>query len=946
MSRGSARRRRQTPRRGSSSHRDRRSGSHPSRRARTTAAASTQAIARSASVTSIEVDPTSTESVGWYVAWRKRNGTAAASTSASHARPRGPARPRRTGAPGGAARPSPADCSEAIDRRCAAAARAERGSTLTRPMAPSLFRRRFATAAGLYLSVGLGIVGTIAAARLLGLEAFGRFATVMAVVGLAQTLLDLTVEESLTKFGFRYIAGEEWGKLHRLFRRALELKLVGGALASLAPARARAARRHRVRLRRAHRADARGGGAAADRVARERERERAPPPRPLRPSRRAPLGDDGDPARRDPDRRVVRRHGGACRDRRRPARRDGGRGHGGHARAAAVPAGRGRVARRRPPRDRLVRRPLERRHRRDLAARRAHARPARRRRGHDAGRLPTASRSLRRAASRRRARPSGSCCSPSRRATGSTAARPVLRGVRRYSLAAAGIAAVAVPVFLVAHAVARAGRLRQEYLPAVDAARIVLVSAAILLVLGWSKSLPVTIGRPRLRIVTHGIETLVLLPLVVVLGARVGGDRRRGRDPDRDARVRRGLGGRARPAARGAAGARAARGADRGRPVRVVVVSGIWPPDVGGPGEPRARARAGAPSSAGHEVEVVTTADAEPADAAVPRRVGVRGLPAPGAPPRGRAGRRAAAPRRGPRVRDDDDPACCARRALARRPLVVKLVADEVFERERRSGRFTGSLEEFQRCRGGVRVRALRATRNAALRRARRVVVPSAYLRDIALGWGLDPARVVGRPEPGAAARRRCRRATEARAALGLAGPALATAGPADRAEGARRRARRRRACRRRVELLVLGDGPERARLERRATSSGSATASGSSARVARGRPRASSAPSTPPCSPRRGRTCRTRCSRRWPSGTPVDRDGGRWRSRGRPRRRERAARAGPRRRSDRGRDRAHRSRRRRCVSGSPRARPPSVEELAEPRILRRIVAGDRGSGE
>jgi O-antigen/teichoic acid export membrane protein len=60
----------------------------------------------------------------------------------------------------------------------------------------------------------------------------------------------------------------------------------------------------------------------------------------------------------------------------------------------------------------------------------------------------------------------------------------------------------------------------REYLPAVDAARIVLVAAAILLVLGWSKSLPVTIGRPRLRIVTHGIETAVLLPLVAVLGAR------------------------------------------------------------------------------------------------------------------------------------------------------------------------------------------------------------------------------------------------------------------------------------------------------------------------------------------------------------------------------------------------------------------------------------------
>ena len=100
-------------------------------------------------------------------------------------------------------------------------------------MAPSVLRRRFATAAGLYLSVALGILGTVAAARILGLDDFGRFATVVAIVGLAQTLLDLTVEESLTKFGFRYVAARDWGRLHRLFRRALELKLLGGAVASV-----------------------------------------------------------------------------------------------------------------------------------------------------------------------------------------------------------------------------------------------------------------------------------------------------------------------------------------------------------------------------------------------------------------------------------------------------------------------------------------------------------------------------------------------------------------------------------------------------------------------------------------------------------------------------------------------------------------------------------------
>jgi len=98
----------------------------------------------------------------------------------------------------------------------------------------------------------------------------------------------------------------------------------------------------------------------------------------------------------------------------------------------------------------------------------------------------------------------------------------VLRGLRSYTLAALGVAAVAVPVFLVAMPWLVRVVFGSEYLPAVDAARIVLVAAAIQLVLGWSKSLPVTVGRPHLRIVTHGVETLVLLPLVVVLGDRWG----------------------------------------------------------------------------------------------------------------------------------------------------------------------------------------------------------------------------------------------------------------------------------------------------------------------------------------------------------------------------------------------------------------------------------------
>jgi O-antigen/teichoic acid export membrane protein len=61
-----------------------------------------------------------------------------------------------------------------------------------------------------------------------------------------------------------------------------------------------------------------------------------------------------------------------------------------------------------------------------------------------------------------------------------------------------------------------------DYAAATDAARIILVAAAIQLVLGWTKSFPVSIGRPGLRLVAHGVETAVLLPCVLVLGDRFG----------------------------------------------------------------------------------------------------------------------------------------------------------------------------------------------------------------------------------------------------------------------------------------------------------------------------------------------------------------------------------------------------------------------------------------
>ena len=93
--------------------------------------------------------------------------------------------------------------------------------------------RRSATAIGIYGATGLGIAGMVVAARELGTEAFAAFAIVTSASAFFQLLLDLTVEDALVKFGFRYSTAEDWPRLRRLFDVALRFKLAGGLLAGI-----------------------------------------------------------------------------------------------------------------------------------------------------------------------------------------------------------------------------------------------------------------------------------------------------------------------------------------------------------------------------------------------------------------------------------------------------------------------------------------------------------------------------------------------------------------------------------------------------------------------------------------------------------------------------------------------------------------------------------------
>ncbi len=92
--------------------------------------------------------------------------------------------------------------------------------------------RRSATAIGAYVAAVLGFLTTVVATHELG-SGYARFAVVVATATFFQQLLDLTIEEALVKYGFRYAEAGRWGRFRRLFEVALGFKLLGGLVAGI-----------------------------------------------------------------------------------------------------------------------------------------------------------------------------------------------------------------------------------------------------------------------------------------------------------------------------------------------------------------------------------------------------------------------------------------------------------------------------------------------------------------------------------------------------------------------------------------------------------------------------------------------------------------------------------------------------------------------------------------
>lgn len=389
-------------------------------------------------------------------------------------------------------------------------------------MRSRLFWRRSAAAAGTYASAALGFFGTVVALHVFSTETFGRYALVLAATSFVQSLLDLTVEEALVKFGFRYTERQDWGRLRRLFESAIAFKLLGGVLATglllgLAPVANSVL--HKSGLTTALMIGAflplaqcteNVGGVAI--LLRGRYDVRAfflfvsmalrftaiavGAPRGLTATITAIVAAQ-----------VV---------------------------ATAAVSIAGWVAYRRFPQQHATALGRERRDILSFVAQSSAATAV------ISLTAPLSLLVLGRVASTRQVAFFRAAMSPQQAfAVVSAPARLILlteqtrawergtrdvvfTGIRRYMVGMTAVSAAILPVLLVfTHELAKL-LFSAKNVGAVDATRIVIVAGALRMVYGWTKSFPVSIGRPALRIWAHGIEMVVLIPLVGVLGAKWG----------------------------------------------------------------------------------------------------------------------------------------------------------------------------------------------------------------------------------------------------------------------------------------------------------------------------------------------------------------------------------------------------------------------------------------
>ncbi len=168
---------------------------------------------------------------------------------------------------------------------------------------------------------------------------------------------------------------------------------------------------------------------------------------------------------------------------------------------------------------------------------------------------------------------------------------------------------------------------------------------------------------------------------------------------------------------------------------------------------------------------------------------------------------------------------------LLQKPLVVRIVGDYAWEQGVSRFGVEEGIDEFQSRRYGGAVGLLRIVQRFIARRATRVVVPSIYLKRIVAGWGVpeDKIEVIANAVP---IPERLPAKSEARRSLGLSARALIVISAGrfvpwkgfDLLIGIMPELRREHP---ELRLIIVGDGPDRARLEALAAGTAAVTFTG-----------------------------------------------------------------------------------------------------------------------
>ena len=77
-------------------------------------------------------------------------------------------------------------------------------------------------------------------------------------------------------------------------------------------------------------------------------------------------------------------------------------------------------------------------------------------------------------------------------------------------------------------------------------------------------------------------------------------------------------------------------------------------------------------------------------------------------------------------------------RLLTRKCLVCKIVGDQVWEAARNKGESKSGIDDFQKSQLGIKWGFIRFSHRATIRLFHKVIVPSKYLENIVLGWGVS----------------------------------------------------------------------------------------------------------------------------------------------------------------------------------------------------------------